>query len=76
MPNENLLKIGYMSITDNPSDDYRSENYGTVGIWLATSVGSRRQKCKVLKKLIHLTLFVELSSLIILVKTNFNFTNR
>jgi hypothetical protein len=36
-------------------------------------LGSQRQKCKVLRKLIRLSFFVELSSLIILVKTKYKF---
>jgi hypothetical protein len=41
IPNESLLKMGFMSITDNPYDDYGLENYGILGIWLGTSMGNQ-----------------------------------
>jgi len=57
-----------MNITDNPYDDYGRENYGIWGMLLGTSMGNQWQKYKILRKSVHLSDFVELSSLIILVK--------
>ncbi len=71
--NESPLKMGSINITNNPSDDYGLENYETVGIWLETSIGSQRQKYKVCRKLTRMLFFVELSSLIVLVKAKLKF---